>query len=187
MPEAVRYTIFQTGWGHFGLVGNESGLRRTCLPMAQARQVESLLLESHPTALYDRRLFQTLRRQIIAYFDGACVNFNRDIPILLEGLSPFAHSVLTACRNVRYAETISYGELAAKVRCPKAARAIGGLLARNPTPLIIPCHRVVRGDGKIGGFSAAGGIPLKRRMLEIEERTNSSAVWSIPGSRSSLG
>jgi methylated-DNA-[protein]-cysteine S-methyltransferase len=58
--------------------------------------------------------------------------------------------------------------LAAKAGSPNAARAIGGVMARNPAPLIIPCHRVIRTNGKIGGFSAAGGASLKRRLLQME-------------------
>jgi len=166
----VAYTVFKTKWGYFGLAGTQAGLLRTCLPMPGAGRVKSLLLEHYPSARYKKGLFRPLQEQIIAYFEGAYVDFDKDIPILLEGFSPFARSVLAACRAVRYGRTISYGQLTAKAGAPKAARAVGGVMARNPTPLIIPCHRVIRSDGKIGGFSATGGASLKKRMLEMESR-----------------
>jgi methylated-DNA-[protein]-cysteine S-methyltransferase len=168
MPSGISYTIFKTKWGYFGLAGTDNGLLRACLPMPQAGHSKSLLLETYPSACYEEGLFRLLQEQIIAYFELACVDFDKNIPILLEGFSPFARSVLGACRGITYGRTTSYGQLAAKASFPKAARAVGSVLARNPLPLIIPCHRVVRSDGKIGGFSAEGGIPLKKKMLQLE-------------------
>lgn len=168
MLKVVAYTVFKTGWGYFGLAGTEAGLLRTSLPVPQAGRARFLLLESYPSARYEKGLFRPLQEQITAYFEGAYVDFDEHIPILPAGLSPFARSVLAACRNVRYGHTISYAALAAKAGSPNAARAIGGVMARNPAPLIIPCHRVIRTNGKIGGFSAAGGASLKRRLLQME-------------------
>ncbi|MHC4624445.1 MAG: methylated-DNA--[protein]-cysteine S-methyltransferase [Planctomycetota bacterium] len=168
MTTAVRYTVFETRWGYFGLAGAGAGLLRTCLPMPNASRVESLLLENHPSARHEKGLFRPLQEQITAYFQGSYVDFDADMPVLFMDLSSFARSVLAACRGVRYGRTISYGQLAAKAGSPKAARAIGGVMARNPLPLIIPCHRIVRADGRIGGFSAIGGISLKKKMLEME-------------------
>jgi methylated-DNA-[protein]-cysteine S-methyltransferase len=166
----IAYTIFKTKWGYFGLAGTQAGLQRTSLPAPRAAQVKSPLLEIYPSVRYEKALFQPLQEQIRAYFEGAYVDFDKNIPILLEGLSPFARSVLTACRTVRYGQTMSYGALAAKAGSPKASKAIGGVMARNPMPLIIPCHRVIRTNGKIGGFSATGGVPLKKGMLQLERR-----------------
>jgi methylated-DNA-[protein]-cysteine S-methyltransferase len=174
MPETGRmsrvtfYTIFKTNWGHFGLAATDNALLRTYLPLSSADRAKSKVLTGLPAALYEKNLFKMLQEQITAYFEGAYVDFDNDIPILLEGMSPFARSVLAVCRSVSYGRTISYGQLAAKAGCPKAARAIGGVMAKNPMPLIIPCHRVIRKDGKIGGFSTTGGISLKERLLEME-------------------
>ncbi|MHC4060414.1 MAG: methylated-DNA--[protein]-cysteine S-methyltransferase [Planctomycetota bacterium] len=164
----IAYTIFKTKFGYFGLAGTQAGLLRTCLPMPRAGRVKPLLLEVYPSASHEKGLFRPLQEQITAYFEGAYVDFDTNLPILLQGFSPFARSVLAACRNVRYGHTISYAALAAKAGSPNAARAIGGVMARNPAPLIIPCHRVIRTNGKIGGFSAAGGASLKRRLLQME-------------------
>jgi O-6-methylguanine DNA methyltransferase len=81
----------------------------------------------------------------------------------------FEKKVLMACMEIPAGETLTYGQLAEKAGYPKAARAVGSVLAKNKLPLIIPCHRVVRADGKIGNFSAPGGTKLKKRMLNYEK------------------
>jgi len=170
MQEATRYTIFKTKWGYFGLAGTEYGLLRTHLPLTEREKIKSQLLENLCAARYDKALFKVLREQITAYFDGAYVNFDKDIPIITDGLSFFAGRVLDVCRDIRFGQTVSYGRLAEMVGKDGAARAVGGALAKNPLPLIIPCHRVVCANGKIGGFSAAGGITLKKRLLRLERQ-----------------
>ena len=170
MQEATRYTIFKTKWGYFGLVGTEYGLLRTCLPGPELGKIKSQLLENLCAARYDKALFKVLRERITAYFDGAYVNFDKDIPIITDGLSFFAMQVLDTCRDIKFGETINYAGLAKEIGRAGAARAVAGALAKNPLPLIVPCHRVVRSDGEIGGFSAAGGITLKKRMLLHEQQ-----------------
>ena len=168
MQKAIKYTIFKTKWGYFGLVGTEYALCRTQLPGPKREKIKSLLLKKMPAAQFDKSLFRPLQEQINTYFEGAVINFT-DIPVVLDGFSSFFGSVLTACRNVGFGRTVSYSGLAKKTGRPAAARAVGGALAKNPLPLIIPCHRVVRSDGKIGGFSAAGGTELKAKLLKHEQ------------------
>jgi methylated-DNA-[protein]-cysteine S-methyltransferase len=124
----------------------------------------------------DKDLFKTLQQQITAYFEGFYVSFGSDVHVALDRLSPFARSVLTACRTVEFGRVVTYSELAKKLERPGAARAVGNALAKNPLPLIIPCHRVVRSDGKIGGFSAPGGIDLKAKLLEHEQASLLSRI-----------
>lgn len=166
----IKYTIFKTNWGYFGLAATEKGLVRSWLPVAGQEEVKSRILREFPGAQYDKALFKTVQEQITAYFEGTYVNFSRDIPIVLDGFSSFARRVLTACRGIRFGQTISYGRLAEVAGKAGAARAVGNALAKNPLPLVIPCHRVTCANGKIGGFSAMGGVKLKKRMLELEER-----------------
>jgi len=200
MQKVTKYTIFKTKWGYFGLAGNKNGLLRTCLPSRSPEVVESRLLIISETARFEKRLFKKLQGQITAYFEGDCVTFgtefshqdtksqrnqiykektsslgvfvakNTDIPIVLDGLSNFNCSVLTACRDIKFGEVLTYSALAKRIRRPKAARAVGNALAKNPLPLIIPCHRVIRSDGKIGGFSAAGGTNTKVKLLRHEQQ-----------------
>ena len=82
--------------------------------------------------------------------------------------SPFAQRVLAACRQIPYGQTRSYAELAAQAGSPGAARAVGSVMAQNRLPLLIPCHRVVGRQGKLGGYSAPGGLETKVRLLELE-------------------
>jgi methylated-DNA-[protein]-cysteine S-methyltransferase len=174
MQKSLKYTIFRTKWGHFGLAGVENTLLRTCLPLSEPEKVKLELLKSRPVVALksrierDKNLFKTLQEQIIAYFGGVCINFSRDIPIALDGFGSFTRSVLTACRNIKFGQTLTYSALAKKLSRPDAARAVGNALAKNPLPLIVPCHRVIRSDGTTGGFSAPGGKNLKAKMLKHE-------------------
>ncbi|OHB78945.1 MAG: hypothetical protein A2Z25_21455 [Planctomycetes bacterium RBG_16_55_9] len=170
MQKAAKYVIFETRWGHFGLAGTESALCRTYLPEPRSASVRRRLLENLPNAEFDEEFFKPLQKQITAYFEGTGVDFTRDIPVDLDDFSAFFRKVLGVCRNVRLGHTVTYSELAKKSGRPAASRAVGGALARNPLPLIIPCHRVIRTDGQMGGFSAPGGVSLKKRMLELERQ-----------------
>jgi methylated-DNA-[protein]-cysteine S-methyltransferase len=85
-----------------------------------------------------------------------------------SSLTPFEQKVLRAAARIPYGSVATYGGLARKIGSPRSARAVGNALGRNPFPLIIPCHRIIKGDGSIGGFSAANGIKLKRMILFLE-------------------
>lgn len=91
-----------------------------------------------------------------------------DVKLKLDGMTPFQVSITQACRRIPTGETRSYGELAELAGHPGAARAVGRVMATNPFPLIVPCHRVLAAGGRIGGFSAPNGIMMKRRLLEPE-------------------
>lgn len=179
MKKTAKYVIFETEWGYFGFAGTESGLCRTCLPEPKRGKIESQLLKNVPTAQFDQAFFKSLQEQIAAYYAGARVNFGPEIPVSLDGFRAFGVSVLTKCRQLQFGQTISYSGLARKSGRPAASRAVGGALARNPLPLIIPCHRVLRTDGNLGGFSAPGGIVVKKKMLELERQGLSSG--KMPG------
>ena len=166
----IKYTIFKTKWGYFGLFGNEYAIYRTQLPGPKREKIKSLLLRNTTSAQFDKSFFRPLQERIKSYFQGAYVDF-RDIPIELDGFSSFYNSVLTACRNVGFGRTITYAGLARKLNRPAATRAVGNALAKNPLPLIIPCHRIICSDGKIGGFSAAGGTDLKAKLLLHEKKS----------------
>jgi len=170
MNKAIKYNIFKTKWGYFGLAGTDSTLYRSQLPGQEYKKIESRLLKNLSNTQLDETFFKILQEQITAYFEGACVNFSLDIPIALDGFSGFSRKVLAACRSIKFGRTISYSGLAKKAGQPAASRAVGNALAKNPLPLIIPCHRVLRADGRMGGFSAPGGISVKKRMLALEHK-----------------
>ena len=103
-------------------------------------------------------------RQLQEYFGGKRDRF--DIPIDFSGVSPFTKSVLTATAAVPFGQWSTYREIAAKIGSPGASRAVGNALGRNPIPVIGPCHRIVRSDATLGGYT--GGLGIKERLLEIE-------------------
>jgi methylated-DNA-[protein]-cysteine S-methyltransferase len=98
---------------------------------------------------------------------GEQVSFDQT-PLSLEHLTTFGRRVTAACRRIRWGETKSYGELAAECGSPGAARAVGSVMAKNRYPLLVPCHRVLTAAGEMGGYSAAKGVVMKRRLLAAE-------------------
>ena len=106
------------------------------------------------------------RQQILQYLEGTRREF--DLPLDWNAISGFQADVLRLTLGIPYGEVSTYGELASKLGKPAASRAVGGALARNPLPLLIPCHRVVSSTGALTGYSAAGGIATKARLLQME-------------------
>ncbi len=94
----------------------------------------------------------------------------------LEDVNPFFREVYLRLARVRPGDTTTYGRLAAEAGKPRAMRAVGMAMARNPLPLVIPCHRVLQSGGGLGGFSASGGIRLKVRLLDLERRVAATAT-----------
>lgn len=114
--------------------------------------------------------------QLDEYFEGRRRDFS--LRLDLTRLRPFQQRVLTALLQVPYGEVTTYGGLAALAGYPGAARAVGGVMRRNPLPLFIPCHRVLPRSGGLGGF--AGRPDLKRRLLELEGWTEAAGLPSLP-------
>lgn len=165
---ATRYTIFETRWGYFGFVADGCAICRTCLPVPARGQARRILWYHGDDAVREDGLMADLQERIKAYFEGETVDFSTDPAVDLSGRSDFDRAVWAVCRRIAPGRKLTYGQLADKIGKPNAARAVGGAMARNPIPLIIPCHRVLCSDGSLGGFSAPGGIAVKRRMLEHE-------------------
>jgi methylated-DNA-[protein]-cysteine S-methyltransferase len=105
-------------------------------------------------------------RELQAYFAGQLKSFTCRYD--LAALPPFTRAVLELTAKIPYGEVRSYAWIARELGKPKAARAVGNALARNPVPIIVPCHRVVRGDGAIGGFAL--GSAWKKRLLDLEKK-----------------
>jgi methylated-DNA-[protein]-cysteine S-methyltransferase len=169
----VNYTIFETPWGYFGLLGRSGLLCRANLPEPSGKAVETRLLargtNGRGPAEFHPSLFADLQRRVIAYYEGEPQAFDVDPALDLGDFTDFERAVLTACRCVGLGETTTYAELAERIGSPGAARAVGNVMAANPLPLIVPCHRVVRRDGGLGGFSGGGGTRTKRAMLRHEQ------------------
>lgn len=108
-------------------------------------------------------------RQLAGYLEGERRAF--ELPLSPDRLPPFRRRVLEELTRIPYGETASYGEIAARCGRPGAARAVGNAVGRNPLPLVLPCHRVIRSDGSPGGYS--GGTARKRALLRLEVRAGS--------------
>lgn len=113
------------------------------------------------------RWLERLATRIINYTEGEPDPL-QDIEVDLSGLADFQSKVVRQCRKIPYGSTVSYAELASRAGSPSAARAVGNVMAQNKVPLIIPCHRVICSTGKLGGFSAPGGIKIKSQLLDLE-------------------
>ena len=163
------YTIFKTRRGYFGLCSTENGLYRTCLPTQSRGKTEKILTKGLKNPVFQKSLMPTLKNKIIAYYKGIYVDFS-DVAVDLSGCALFSQKVLLACMKIRYGETMTYKQLAASAGRPNSARAVGGVMARNRLPLIIPCHRVLGSDGSLHGFSAPGGTKTKLEMLNLEKQ-----------------
>lgn len=162
----MRYTIFRTAWGCFGFVARGKCLISTYLPQ-RAEDLGPAIHDAWPEAVENREAFPRFRRQVVNYFEGKPAKFAVDVD--LSEVPTFQRMVLEACGRIPYGKTASYADLARAVGKPGAARAVGGAMAHNPLPLVIPCHRVVRSDGSLGGFSSAKGIKEKKRLLHLED------------------
>lgn len=105
---------------------------------------------------------------LVEYAAGEVVDLS-GMPVYCYQRTEFQQRVIDACRQIPRGESLTYGELAAKVGNPGAARAVGTVMSSNRLPLVIPCHRVLGAGGCLGGYSARQGIAMKRRLLEMED------------------
>jgi len=164
MNENLNYTIFNTARGWVGILGSTRGLQRTTLPHASAEETRQSLGVSINHAVQSPQLFQNLIERLTFYFNGQKVHFPDKID--LSGATSFQREVWEATRLIPYGKTRSYQWVAEQIKKPEAARAVGQALGRNPLPIIVPCHRVLANDGKLGGFT--GGLDMKKNLLRLE-------------------
>ena len=163
------YTLFETALGTCGLGWSELGVNCLQLPGTDARDTERRVLRhthaamhTPPAAMVDViTALQAYMRGVTTDFAGVVVDPGRS--------DPFCRRVYLATRAIAWGETLTYGELAARLGMGGGgAREVGQALGRNAVPIIIPCHRILGSGGKLGGFSAPGGPDTKRRLLELE-------------------
>jgi methylated-DNA-[protein]-cysteine S-methyltransferase len=114
----------------------------------------------------DAAALAAITEQLQSYFTGACQRF--DLPVDLGRLTPFQRSVLQTARHIPPGSLWTYGQVARAIGKPKASRAVGQALGRNPVPIVVPCHRVIASDGGLGGYSGGGGLASKRFLLNLE-------------------
>jgi methylated-DNA-[protein]-cysteine S-methyltransferase len=163
--------LFETAIGRCGIAWTGDGLVAISLPHSRDERTREQLRRRAPGA--DERtppapVCEAIDR-IVALLDGEPSDLD-GIELDLDGVEPFDRRVAAAARSIGPGQTVTYGELAARIGADGAAREVGAALGRNRFPVVVPCHRVVAADGRLGGFSAPGGTETKRLLLAIERR-----------------
>jgi methylated-DNA-[protein]-cysteine S-methyltransferase len=158
MPETIYRTTFSSPLGRLGLACDGTSLTRLTLPTGKRGAAPPDANDEHP-------LLAETCRQLADYFAGRLQNF--DLPLAPVG-SDFERQVWRALCEIGFAETTSYGKLAARIGRPTASRAVGAANGRNPIAIVIPCHRVIGADGSLTGYG--GGLEVKRWLLDHEAR-----------------
>ncbi len=161
--DEVRTMLVDTAWGWLIVSATPVGLVRAVLPRS-SRQAALQAADSNLVLPPQGSLLARAAHFAREYFSQHVVAC--ELPLDLRGMTPFRQDVLRACAAIPYGGTRSYGELAAAVGKPRAARAVGQAMARNPLPLFVPCHRVIGADGGLTGFGA--GLEWKRKLLALE-------------------
>ncbi|MBI5725420.1 MAG: methylated-DNA--[protein]-cysteine S-methyltransferase [Planctomycetes bacterium] len=176
-PDETATCIFAwaTAWGPMGAALGEKGLKKVILPHYQMDDLVRMLAWEFPRAARDEKPFEEFIRLTREYFNARPADFTA-IPCQLPDESMLSGKVLRACRAIPLGSTISYSRLAQQIGQPDASRAVATALGKNPTPLVVPCHRVTYAGGKLGGFSAPGGEQLKQRLLDLEKRIVNSGI-----------
>jgi methylated-DNA-[protein]-cysteine S-methyltransferase len=170
MRNTHHYFIFETVSGFCGIAWSNVGITRFQLPTKSTEATERILLRREPGAKPGAPTPAVMEAvaAVKRYFEGERTDFSK-IRLDLNDQDAFFKQIYAAARQVGWGQTTTYGTLAKEVgAAPQAARDVGQAMARNPVPLIIPCHRVLAAGGKLGGFSAPGGSAAKIRMLELE-------------------
>ena len=170
MNATHSYAVFETEAGFCAIGWSAAGIARFQLPDRDAATAERHMLRRLPAAHRDAPPPEIAAVIAAAqrYFAGETVDFS-DVAVDLDGQDEFFRRIYAATRAVGYGQTTTYGTLAKELGAgPEVARDVGQAMAKNPVPLIIPCHRVLAAGGKVGGFSAPGGADSKVKMLALE-------------------
>jgi len=161
----LAFELFDTSLGWMGIVGSHKGIKRIILPQKSKEAVFCQVMNYDcVTEEQSLVMFGDLPHRLRRYLEGEPVDFPDKLDMVEA--THFEHGVWRLVRTIPYGETRSYGWVASRLGLPKAARAVGQALGRNPLPIIIPCHRVVRNDGSLGGFG--GGLDMKTLLLCLE-------------------
>jgi methylated-DNA-[protein]-cysteine S-methyltransferase len=175
-----RYAVFETEAGACGVCWTPRGLRRVVLPGAGVEATRAALAAAVPGAAEaetEGEIAAVVDR-LRAHLAGAPQEFG-GVALDLDGATPFAHRVYDALRTVRAGEVTTYAALAARAGSPAAARAVGRAMATNPLPIVVPCHRVLAAAGRLGGYSAPGGVRVKVDLLAAEGVTLPGAALGL--------
>jgi len=167
---AQGFALFDTPIGTCGIAWSGRGIAGLQLPEPTAAATRARVKRRWPSAVEAEAVPAGVQRaldRVRTLLSGDAVDL-ADIPLDLEAAPEFHRRVYEMARTIPPGRTMTYGEIARRLGVPHESREVGQALGRNPVAIIVPCHRVLGADGKMGGFSANGGVSTKRRMLEIE-------------------
>lgn len=161
----VAVTTMDSPLGELLLLATRRGLVRIAFESENRDEVlGDVATHLSPRILEAPRRLDSVRRELDRYFNGELREFDLDLDWSLVG--PFARRVLRRTARIPYGSVASYGDVALGIGVPRGARAVGNALGSNPIPVVVPCHRVVRTGGAMGGYG--GGVPRKRWLLDLE-------------------
>lgn len=165
----IGSAVFETALGWMGIAWSDKGLARLQLPdLDRAGTERRLMRTSNGVALSEPPpQMVLLMNELRAYASGEAIAFD-NFDIDLSGLDAFRLAIYDATRNLRYGQTVTYGELASRAGHAGLFRETGQALGSNPVPIIVPCHRILAAGNLIGGFSAPGGSSTKELLLKLE-------------------
>lgn len=161
----VSYAIVDSPFGTLLAATTQQGLVKLAFPEEDTDGVlERLSLRISPRIVESAPALDPVRRELEQYFDGA----RRDFELALDWslIGPFAQRVLRATYAIPYGSVLTYTDVATQAGSPRGSRAAGNALGSNPIPIVIPCHRVLRSGGALGGYG--GGLDRKRHLLALE-------------------
>lgn len=172
MP-AQFFALFETPIGPCAIAWSTNGIAGLQLPEGNKEASRSRLKRRWPGAVEASEPANVQRaveriQAMLAKTSGGANDTLADLALDLEGIPEFHRKVYDVARSIPPGQTMTYGEIAKRLGVPHESREVGQAMGRNPIPIIVPCHRVLGADGKMGGFSANGGVATKRRILEIE-------------------
>jgi methylated-DNA-[protein]-cysteine S-methyltransferase len=180
-PHSRSYHLFETAIGCCGIAWSAAGLVRVQLPEADDLATAARL--RHTGAMRNDPSASTHATDSInalqGFFSGQLETFD-GLTLDLSIVTPEAAAIYAALRAMPRGTTTTYGQLAAAIGNPGAARVVGRAMARNPWPVIVPCHRVLTAQGRSGGFSAYGGAATQRRLLALEGATIPGEISALP-------
>jgi methylated-DNA-[protein]-cysteine S-methyltransferase len=165
----LGFVLFETAIGACGLVWGERGLVGVQLPEAKEAATRTRVLVRFPGAreATPPAAVRKARDAIVSLLSGKPKDLS-GVLLDMQRVPAFHQKVYAFARSIPPGQTLSYGEIAAELGSPGAARAVGQAMRRNPFPIVVPCHRVLAAGGKVGGFTANGGTSTKLKMLAIE-------------------
>jgi methylated-DNA-[protein]-cysteine S-methyltransferase len=181
---APSYTLFDSAIGTCGIAWGDRGVVAVQLPEASELKTRARLLKRFPDAQEASAPSQVQRAidAIVALLRGEASDLS-GVVLDLNRVEPCQRQVYEIARTIAPGMTLTYGEIATRLGDRALARDVGQALGQNPFPLIVPCHRVLAAGGKVGGFSANGGVTTKLRLLSIEGARTSDEPSLFDGDR----